>query len=175
MGHAVLVSLETALSRIRAIEPEVRQGDSEGIHRLRTTTRRLRSELRAFHDLVDPHRVEGLEGELKWLAGLLGDVRDVDVLSERLRTALSNQNDLDRAAMSPLFDDLTARHARASVALRNALQNDHYRDLLAAVQRAIEQPALTDDAWVPCREALPPLAESAWRRLKKSAHRPAAD
>jgi CHAD domain-containing protein len=169
VGHAVLVSLETALSRIQKIEPAARLGESEGIHRLRTTTRRLRSELRAFHDLVDPHWVEEIEGELKWLAGLLGDVRDVDVLSERLRKALCERDDPDRAAMSPLFDELTARHTRASQALRNALQSDRYRDLLASVQRAIEQPALKDDAWVPCRAALPPLAESAWRRLKKSA------
>ncbi len=169
VGHAVLVSLETALSRIQAIEPEVRQGNSEGIHRLRTTTRRLRSELRAFHDLVDPHWVEEIEGELKWLAGLLGDVRDVDVLSERLQNALSQGDHSDREAMTPLFDDLTARHTRASQTLRNALQSDRYRDLLAAVQRAIEHPALKDEAWVPCRAALPPLAESAWRRLKKSA------
>src|SRR5207253_3109830 len=26
-----------------------------------------------------------------------------------------------------------------------------------------------DDAWVPCRKALPPLAVAAWRRLEKSA------
>ena len=48
------VALETALSRIRGIEADARRGDAEGIHRLRTTTRRLRSELRAFRDLVDP-------------------------------------------------------------------------------------------------------------------------
>ena len=43
VGHAVLASLETAVSRIQAIEQAAGQGDSEGIHRLRTTTRRLRA------------------------------------------------------------------------------------------------------------------------------------
>ena len=47
VSRAVLVSLETALARIRSTEAEARRGDVEGIHRLRTTTRRLRSELLA--------------------------------------------------------------------------------------------------------------------------------
>jgi CHAD domain-containing protein len=169
VGHAVLVSLETGLSRIEEMAPLAQRGDSEGIHRLRTATRRLRSELRAFRDLVDPHWVEAIEDELKWLAGLLGDVRDVDVLSQRLRKVLADRGEADQEAMTPLFDALGARHARASTELRDALQGERYHDLLAAIRRAIEQPSLKDAAWVPCREALPPLAESAWRRLKKSA------
>src|SRR4051812_28832239 len=52
--QAVLVSLQTAHSRTRSIEAAARRGDVEGVHRLRTTTRRLRSELRAFRGLVDP-------------------------------------------------------------------------------------------------------------------------
>src|SRR5436305_13828412 len=57
-AHAVLSALEAALARIQASEAEARRGDSEGIHRLRTATRRLRSELRAFHDLIDPQWLE---------------------------------------------------------------------------------------------------------------------
>src|SRR5262245_9064819 len=76
VAQAVLVARETALSRIRNTEADARRGDVEGIHRLRTTTRRLRSELRAFRSVVDPEWIGPLEGELKWLAGLLGNVRD---------------------------------------------------------------------------------------------------
>src|SRR5690242_11886752 len=53
VAQAVLVSLRSAFSRIRGTEGEARRGDVEGIHRLRTATRRLRSELRAFRSLVD--------------------------------------------------------------------------------------------------------------------------
>jgi CHAD domain-containing protein len=169
VGHAVLLSLETALARIEEMAPGAGQGDSEGIHRLRTSTRRLRSELRAFRDLVDPQWFEAIEAELKWLAGLLGDVRDVDVLARRLQTVISEWDEADRQALVPLFHELGARHGRAAQVLNDALQGARYGELLATIQRAIDHPCLKDEAWVPCREALPPLAESAWRRLKKSA------
>jgi CHAD domain-containing protein len=164
--RAVAASLETALSRIRSIEGDARRGNVEGIHRLRTTTRRLRSELRAFRGLVEPGWIGPLEGEMKWLAGLLGDVRDLDVLMERFRKAAEDAG-TDTEALAPLFAELMARHARASRELRAALQGSRYRDLLAALQDAIDHPSLEVAACTPCRKALPPLAAAAWQRLKK--------
>ena len=146
------------------------RGEAEGIHRLRTSTRRLRSELRAFQRHGRSRTgSRSIEGELKWFTGLLGEVRDVDVLSRRLEKALSSQDDSDTEAMAPLFEELTARHASGLRAVRNALQGDRYRNLLTSLQSAIEHPALNDEASLSCRTALPPLARAAWRRLKKSA------
>lgn len=169
VARAVLVSLKTALSRIQSIEADARRGTVEGIHRLRTTTRRLRSELRAFRKLVAPEWIGPLEGEMKWLAGLLGAVRDLDVLTARIREAAEAGEDSQTEALSPLFAELMARHARASAELRAALQGERYRDLLLALQRAIERPSLETASRTPCRKALPPLAQTAWRRLKKRA------
>ena len=59
------------------------------------------------------------------------------------------------------------RHSQNSRALRGTLQGERYRNLLASLAAAIECPALKDDAWEPCRNALPPLAAAAWRKLKK--------
>jgi CHAD domain-containing protein len=168
VARAVLVALETALSRIRGTEADARRGDVEGIHRLRTTTRRLRSELRAFRVMVDPDWFGPLEGELKWLAGLLGDVRDLDVLMARFRKAVDGDG-LSPDSVAPLFAELMARHARASQDLRGALQGDRYRDLLAGLERAIGHPSLGTESCTPCRRALPPLVSAAWRRLKKCA------
>src|SRR5579883_2166176 len=123
-AQAVLISLQTALSRIRGTEAEARRGDVEGIHRLRTTTRRLRSELRAFRGLVDPDWIGPLEGEMKWLAGLLGGVRDLDVLTERFRKTAAAEEFSETEELAPLFADLMARPARASRDLRSALQGE---------------------------------------------------
>ena len=170
VARAVILALEAALSRIRSIEPEARRGDVEGIHRLRTTTRRLRSELRAFRDLVDPEWVGPLEGELKWLAGLLGGVRDLDVLTARLREAAGIPEDGSPPEdLVPLFAHLAARHARATRELRGALQSERYRDLLAAIEHAAERPSLGADSCTPCKKALPPVAAAAWRKLKECA------
>lgn len=165
IARAVLVSLETALSRIQSTEADARRGEVEGIHRLRTTTRRLRSELRAFRGLADPGWIGTLEGEMKWLAGLLGGVRDLDVLTARLRGAAERGDE----SLAPLFSELMNRHAWASNELRAALKGDRYRELILALEQAVARPVLGPGSCTPCRKALPPLAVDAWRRLKKCA------
>ena len=54
------------------------------IHPTRVAIRRLRSTLRTFKPLIRADAAAALEGELVWFAGLLGGVRDADVLRERL-------------------------------------------------------------------------------------------
>jgi CHAD domain-containing protein len=167
---AVVAALAAARARIEAGEGSARAGEPEGIHRLRTATRRLRSELRTMEALVDPRWLEPLEAELKWLAGVLGAARDVDVLSERLRKDLAARDgEADQRALAPLFAELMTRKARAARDLQNALLGERHHRLLAALDRAVEDPPVTDEARAPCRKALPPLADRTWRRLRKAA------
>ncbi|MFI5456321.1 MAG: CHAD domain-containing protein [Isosphaerales bacterium] len=170
-GRAVVSALQTAVSRIAASDPEVRRGNTEGIHRLRTSIRRLRSELRALEDLVERSWREQVEGELKWLAGMLGGVRDLDILLARLRQAVPKpeRDSSGAGALAPLFPALEARRTQAARALNDALESDRYRSLLETLKRAAERPALMDAACVSCRASLPPAAAAAWRRLKKAA------
>jgi CHAD domain-containing protein len=165
-ADAIVAALRGAVLRIAASDPEARSGDSEGIHRLRTSTRRLRSELRAFEDMVEPRWRGQIEQELKWLADLLGGVRDLDILIVRLRNAVERPQG---SALAPLFRALEARHASASCALKDGLQGERYRRLVAILKDAVARPELRDAAWEPCRTALAPLAAGAWRRLKKRA------
>ena len=171
-------ALKGAIARLQAADPEARRGEPEGVHRLRSSTRRLRSELRTVADLVDREWGEHLEQELKWLAAELGSVRDLDILCQRLHSAASPVTGNDRVsaspcdrgqddALAPLVLALRERHSQNSRALRGTLQGERYRNLLASLAAAIECPALKDDAWEPCRSALPPLAAAAWRKLKK--------
>jgi CHAD domain-containing protein len=172
--HSALIG---ALLRIQAADPPARSGDAEGIHRLRTSTRRLRSELRTARDLIDQGRREDLERELKWLASTLGSVRDLDILIERLHSQLRDcisNNKNEGAALSelgdrlaPLFARLADRHERDSRILRDALQGDRYRRLVETIEEWIVHPPLKDDAWEPCWSLLPLLAASPWKRLKK--------
>jgi CHAD domain-containing protein len=176
-AELIRTALAGALARVEAADPEARRGDVEGVHRLRTSTRRLRSELHTVRDLVERDWRQHLQEELKWLADMLGSVRDLDILSHRLRSATATPTGEDQAPalpqatcqddpLEPLFRELRERHARNSRALRDALQGERYRNLIGALEVSIKHPALTDLAWEPCREVLPPLAQSAWRRLR---------
>jgi CHAD domain-containing protein len=168
-GKAVQAALEGCLARISACDPDAQRRDSEGIHRLRTSTRRLRSELRAFRDLVESRWRLPLETELKWLADLLGAVRDLDVQLARLRKAAADALGADAEVVVPLFRTLEARHETASQALHEGLQSKRYRKLIGLLNRSMQQPQLEDEAWERCRTVLPPLAKAAWRRVRKGA------
>jgi CHAD domain-containing protein len=54
------------------------------VHETRVAARRLRSTLRVFGEVVHAASVEELNNELAWYAALLGEVRDREVLRDRL-------------------------------------------------------------------------------------------
>jgi len=168
-GQVVSATLRQAVSRIAATEAQVWRGEVEGIHRLRTTTRRLRSELRALERFVDLQWRERIEEELKWLATRLGCVRDMDILLARLKkaTARIDEGRANESVLAPLFAKFQSRRAQAAWSLSDALHSDRYRGLLASLEQAALETPLTDAAAEPCRTALPPAAGGAWRRLKK--------
>jgi CHAD domain-containing protein len=169
VGQALLAAIEAAVSRIKSGEAEARRGDVEAIHRLRTSSRRLRSELHALRHLVDPRWLDETLAELKWLGGVLGAVRDLDILTARLKAVDSGRADSAIDALAPMFVDLQSRHDVAASALRDALEGERSRRVLERLHGAIERPELTDEAREPCRTALPPLAAEVWCRLKKGA------
>ena len=70
-------------------EPRAWEGlDPEGVHKMRVATRRLRSALRAFKKVL-PSSIGSFNGEFKWLAAVLGGVRDLDVAMGNLPHFLS--------------------------------------------------------------------------------------
>ena len=70
-------------------EPRAWEGlDPEGVHKMRVAIRRLRSALRAFKKVL-PASIRSFNGEFKWLAAVLGGVRDLDVAMGNLPHFLS--------------------------------------------------------------------------------------
>lgn len=159
---AIQAALGRGVLRMKATDASARRGEVTGVHRLRTSTRRLRSELRLFRDLLGADWAGPIEAELKWLAGLLGAVRDLDVLQERLGSASAPFRD----ALDPLFGTLAARHTLASEALHEALDGDRYPRLLERLEESAEHPVFQDGADAPCRSALPPLVAETWKALR---------
>jgi CHAD domain-containing protein len=170
-GLAVVHALRTALSRMKTHEQAAKGGDPEGVHRLRSASRRLRSELDALQEMVDLQWREKVQGELKWLARLLGDARDLDILLARLREGAKQvePKEVDCNALATLLANVEARRAAAGRRVVESLESDRYRAALAMLERGASRPPLAEAAALPCKAVLPPAAKSAWRRLKKSA------
>lgn len=166
VGPAAL-AIQSALTRgvermIRCV-PAARQGQIEGVHGMRTSTRRLRSTLRTYGSLVRPEWALPLEEELRWLADVLGAVRDLDVLRERLLRAAGPAQTI----LAPLFRSLAEEHERASARLREALQGKRYHRLIEQLKQAVVLPPLRAEAGAVRRSELYQLARPAWKTLKK--------
>src|SRR4051794_38172433 len=71
-AHAIRKALLTGNHWLRHNDPAARQGEVEGVHRMRTAARRLRSNLRLFRPLLGADWAERLALELRWLGQVLG-------------------------------------------------------------------------------------------------------
>jgi CHAD domain-containing protein len=147
-----------------ANDPGVRLGeDPEALHKARVATRRSRALLRAARDLVSPDWAEPLRAELSWLGGLLGPVRDVDVLLEHLDAQAASLEGEDAKAFERLRSRLAGEREDARAALLEAMTDDRYFRLLDTLERAGEAPATAST--VP----LPEIAARAFSELRKAA------
>jgi CHAD domain-containing protein len=165
----VRAALASGLHRLVAHDPGVRlDEDPEEVHQARVATRRLRSDLRTFKTLVDPEWADGLRQELGWLARPLGEVRDADVLLDRLRAETGRIPAEDRPPVGALIDRLTASRERSLETLFEALDSKRYVALLDALIDGVANPRLADDADKPAEDVAATLVGKAWRKLKRS-------
>ena len=127
------------VERVFAHDPGTRLGtESEELHQLRVATRRLRAFLRAGQELVDPAWAEPVRTELKWLGGVLGPVRDLDVLIEHLTPGVESLG-TDRAEGRKLLRTLERKRRTSRKRMMAALGSARYFALLDA----LEQPVAT--------------------------------
>ena len=88
MVDLVRRALARSVVRLLTHDPGVRLGeDPEAVHQARVATRRLRSDLRTFADVLDTAWSDPLRDELRTIGHALGDVRDLDVLLGHLEEA----------------------------------------------------------------------------------------
>jgi CHAD domain-containing protein len=143
IADVVAASIATAVTRMVRHDLGVRLGDDpEHVHQARVGTRRLRSDLRTFRSLLDPEWTSRVRGELGWLAAALGDVRDADVLTERLRALIAALPDSDARPAAGLLRRLALQRNAARARMLVALDSDRYVALLDELAAASARPPL---------------------------------
>jgi len=164
-GRAIALSVIRLIRHDSVVRLDV---DPEGVHQARVATRRLRSDLRTFGPLVDEDWASALRDELGWLAQMLGDVRDGDVLLAGLKERAAELPDRGASA-APVLETLKNSRDGAHTALLDALRSDRYALLLDRLVDAANAPVLTTAADEPAVEAIPALVRRPWHRLSKRA------
>jgi CHAD domain-containing protein len=161
--------LAAGTMRLFRHEAAVRIGeDPEAVHQARVATRRLRSTLRTFRKLLEPEWTTRLRDELKWLADLLGAVRDADVLLGRFEGHLEALPEADAEAGRRLLRGLVERREADRGRLLAAMGESRYATLLDDLVAAALAPALLPGADQPAVEVMPALVAKPWRRLRKT-------
>jgi CHAD domain-containing protein len=97
---------------------------------MRVATRRARAALKATDAMLEPGRAESLGAELAWLGRVLGAVRDLDVLTARLKEESEALGPTDREALKPVFSQLAAERSKARAALGRSLVGKRYEKLV---------------------------------------------
>jgi len=161
-------------SVLRLLEHDlgVRLGEApEDVHQARVATRRLRSDLRTYGDVLDPDWAEELRTALKDVADALGAVRDADVLLARLRGRVARLRDEDRPPGERLVATLEGERDAHRRALLDLLAGDAYRALLDRLVEGARAPQLSALAAEPAATVLPDLARTPWQKLRDAVGR----
>jgi CHAD domain-containing protein len=157
------------LRELERHDPGVRlRDDAEDLHRFRVATRRTRAIIRATKPLLGDV-LAPLGEELKWLAGVLGPARDLDVLLERLRAGVRMLGD-DEPAGDVIVASLEEEREHLHDAVLVALADARYLRLLDTFAASIASLPELD-----APKGLRPLAAAELRRLTKTARTLADD
>ncbi len=165
MADAVAVAIADGLRRITAADPLARLGAEEGVHQLRVGFRRLRSDLRTLDAVVQDSWASRLIPRIRRLGGVVGEVRDLDVLARGLR----RDGITAEGAVGSLLRDLDERREAALARLRTVLDEPAYAALLDELVAAIEQPPTTRGGTATIERRLPGMVLGSWRRLERRA------
>ena len=157
--------LAAQLRELERHDPGVRlRDDDEDLHRFRVATRRTRAIIRATRPLLG-ELLEPLGDELKWLAGVLGPARDLDVMLEHLRAEVRTLG-ADAPGAESIIATLEEEREQLHDAVLAALADERYLRLLDVFAAAIASLPVLD---VP--GGLRPLASVELRKLVKAARK----
>ena len=169
-GDVVLAYIRTQVLAIARYDPLVRRDAPDAVHQMRVATRRARSALQAFGQIIDREATRSLGEELKWLAAELGHARDSEVMLERLTA--------DLAAIPPalvvgpvevrMTGHFTAELAQAGKAALHALDGPRYLRLRDDLDVLLADPPLTPLAGRKAGKALVRPVRRAARRLQRA-------
>ena len=168
-ADVMLAYLWEQVRELKAQDPLVRMDAPDAIHKMRVATRRMRSVLATYRKLLgDADSVKSLRDELKWLAGVLGEARDAEVMHARLKDMIAEEpGELVMGPVTRRVDaELGADYQKAHTKVLKALDRPRYFRLLDALESLQAAPPLAPLASKPARKVIPRLVKRDVKRLR---------
>ena len=169
VGSLLQRYLREQFAEVLRHEPRVRRGDADGVHKMRVATRRMRSALASYRTTLEAEPARLLRGELRWLAGILGDARDAQVMRHRLKDLVAAEP--EELVMGPVAaridEELLDDYRKAYGRIREALDSERYFSTLDGLETLIAEPAWTAAA----QDAAGQASARMIRRDRKRLHR----
>jgi CHAD domain-containing protein len=139
-GEALAAYLSEQVGALIGLDASVRVDVEDAVHKMRVAARRLRSALATYRRLLDRDVTEPLREELKWLGGVLGPVRDAEVIRDHLRAEVDEQpDDLVVGPVRQRLDGtLGGEHGVAHERALEELSSPRYLALLDALERVTD-------------------------------------
>jgi CHAD domain-containing protein len=165
----VLGYLAEQAGQLKVLDPSVRRDEPDAVHQMRVTSRRLRSTLQSFGQVLRGADTKHLATELRWLGHVLGDARDHEVLSAHIEAEL--QQAPVELVMGPVqarvrehFAPLAAQSRKAVLV---ALDSPRYFALLDELDQLLATPPLGPDADRPAKQVLAHEVARTYRRARQ--------
>ncbi|MBD8045172.1 CHAD domain-containing protein [Arthrobacter sp. Sa2BUA2] len=138
--------LQEQLKELLREQERVQAGEADAIHKMRVSTRRLRSALASYRRLLSPEPARFLRSELKWLAQVLGAARDAQVMRHRLQDLVASQPpELVLGSVSARIDEvLLADYNAALRTISKELAGERYHRAVEGLQALAADPGWTE-------------------------------
>lgn len=142
--------------------------DIEALHDMRVATRRLRAAMQAFRPFL-PARIERFRSELGWVAGVLGEVRDLDVQLETMDDWRAGFDPVGAHALDAIEDLLVRRREAPRKRMLAALDSRRFERLVARFTAVLQhgEPRTLLAGRQPILAVAPDLLERRYRRVRK--------
>jgi CHAD domain-containing protein len=172
-GQVVLAYLRTYAERLKSLDPMVRRDEPDAVHQMRVATRRLRSTLRSFGQIIRRDGTQRLAAELKWLGTVLGDERDGEVLAGHLQAGLREMPAelVIGPVQARVQGHFSSVRADARTALLEALGSERYFSLLDELDTLLAEPPFTPQAAGAAADVLPAAARRPYRQVRRRMRR----
>ncbi|MBT0565332.1 CYTH and CHAD domain-containing protein [Williamsia sp. CHRR-6] len=168
--EVVITELRRHRDQLIAVDPTVRDDEDDAVHQMRVATRRLRSVLRAFPQVIGGDQPTRIDDELRELAAVLGVARDAEVAAARYRTLLADE-DPSPALTAALVDEQMRRYRRGLKTSVAAMNSSRYFALLDDLDAMIAEPTPGPDAATTAAAALHSAVRSSRRSVRRAERR----